>query len=80
MPELELSPTKIYKMPKPLFSVDYNNKTLIISRESANWILLNNSQQLAIFNFLAEGNNVLEVFQHFPANAQKDIYHVLVEL
>ena len=80
MPELELNSSKIYKMPSPLFVENYDNKTLVISRESANWLLLNNSRQLEIFNFLADGNCVSELFQHFPPDAQKDIYHVLVEL
>lgn len=80
MPELELNPSKIYKMPSPLFVENYDNKTLVISRESANWLLLNNSRQLEIFDFLADGNCVSELFQHFPPDAQKDIYHVLVEL
>lgn len=80
MPELELNPSKIYKMPSPLFVENYDNKKLVISRESANWLLLNNSRQLEIFDFLADGNCVSELFQHFPPDAQKDIYHVLVEL
>ena len=80
MPELELNPAKIYKMPAPLFIEDYSGKTLIISRESANWLLLDNARQLEIFSFLADGNCVSELFQHFPLDAQKDIYHVLVEL
>lgn len=67
-------------MPSPLFVENYDNKTLVISRESANWLLLNNSRQLEIFDFLADGNCVSELFQHFPPDAQKDIYHVLVEL
>lgn len=53
MPELELDPQKVYKMPTPLFVEMVDNCFLVIARDTANWLLLNNQQQLEIFNFLS---------------------------
>lgn len=80
IPELELNPHKIYKMPEQLFVKSFEKNYLVIARDSANWVLLNNNRQLEIFNYLLEGNCVMDLFNSFPDNAKNDIYEVLVEL
>ena len=80
MPEIELNPYKIYKMPKPLFYKNFNNKILVISRDTGNWLVLNNLNQLKIFHFLKRGNKVLDLFKNFSNELQSDIYNVLIEL
>ncbi len=80
MPELELSPQKKYNMPAPLFIKSIDGFYLVISKNTANWLLLQNEKQLEIFSFLADGNSVLDTFSRFQSTSLEDIYKVLVEL
>lgn len=80
MPEMELDPEKKYKMPAPLFFKKYGDKTLVVARDSANWLLLHNERQVEVFRLLADGYRVVDVFQCLPPDAQCDIYPVLIEL
>lgn len=80
MPELELNPQKVYKMPKHLCVESIDNQYLVIARDTANWLLLQNRRQLEIFKFLSDGKCVLDIFNIFPNDAQEDIYTVLIEL
>lgn len=80
MPELELNPQKVYKMPDSLFTEAIDNQFLVIARDSANWLLLRNEQQLQIFRQLASGKSVLNVFTEFSKCYPEDLYAVLVEL
>lgn len=80
MPELELNPHKIYKMPNPVVIESVDSYFLAIARDAANWILLKNERQLEIFNCLSSGTCVLDLFNSFSQEAYEDIYAVLVEL
>lgn len=80
MPELELNPHKIYKMPNPVVVESVDSCFLAIARDAANWILLKNERQLEIFNCLSSGTCVLDLFNSFSQEAYGDIYAVLVEL
>lgn len=80
MPELELNPQKIYKMPTPIIVESVDSYYLVIARETANWILLRNKRQLEIFNTLSSGKSVLDLFNLFSTEVYEDIYAVLVEL
>lgn len=80
MPELELDPQKIYTLPHPLSVETVDDCFLIISSETANWLLLQNELQLEIFKRLSAGESVLDVIRSLPESAQADIYNVLVEL
>lgn len=80
MPELELNPQKIYRMPNPVFVESIDNQYLVISRETANWLLLQNQHQLEIYHFLSDGKRVIDLFSAFTGDSQADIYKVLIEL
>lgn len=80
MPTLELDPRKEYTMPNPVFMISIDNIFLAISRETGNWVLLENSRQLEIFNTLSAGHCVAELFDLFAPEAGKDIIKVLTEL
>lgn len=79
MIEIELNIDKIYKMPENIFIENIDGKTLVISSNTANWLLLNNDCQYRIFQSLAEGNSISQIFEIFK-NCKDDIFHVLTEL
>lgn len=80
MPKLEISPNKTYAMPTPVFVETIDDKYLVIARDTANWLLLNNERQLKIYTSLSNGACVGDVLNMFPADSKADIYAVLVEL
>lgn len=80
MAELSLDLQKQYKMPTVCSIVSVDNTFLVISRETANWLLLHNQAQLDIFKFLSEGHSIGELFETFAENAHADIMTVLIEL
>ena len=65
MIEIELNIDKIYKMPENIFIENIDGKTLVISSNTANWLLLNNDCQYRIFQSLAEGNSISQIFEIF---------------
>lgn len=74
----EISGEKIYVMPS--YKVVYYKKLiLIISPQTANWIVLKNEVQLNIFKGLADKNTIAEVMNKFEEN-QKDVIEVLTQL
>ena len=79
MIEIELNIDKIYKMPENIFIENIDGKTLVISSNTANWLLLNNDCQYRIFQSLAKGNSISQIFEIFK-NCKDDIFHVLTEL
>lgn len=80
MPEVELDPQKTYKMPTPIFIESLDGKHLVIARETANWLLLHNDQQLRVFSLLEEGKSIATLLDSFPAEEINDILEVLLEL
>lgn len=44
--------TKKFSFPSPLVIVEYQKKVLVISRDTANWIVLQNKTQLEFFQLL----------------------------
>lgn len=80
MPKLELDTQKVYKMPPTISIVTIDSNILVISRDTANWLLLHNEQQLRIFHALNEGCNIASLFEKFPSDARQDILQVLIEL
>lgn len=79
MPELELDKNKIYNMPDSLQIEQVDDKFLIISKDTGNWLLLNNKIQVDIFNELANNKKIIDVLNMF-SDYFSDFYHVLVEL
>lgn len=80
MPTLEIDPQKTYKMPSKISVRPFDNKILVISSETANWLLLHNDRQLEIFNALRKRCTVSSLLEQFPNDAYQDIIAVLVEL
>ncbi len=75
----ELDPTKIYQMPNTISIKKIKENYLVISIDTANWLLLTNDKQLSMFNFLSDSYSVQELFNAFPDDLQ-DILSVLTEL
>ena len=80
MPQLELNPQKIYCMPKETCIEKIDNQYLIISPNTANWILAENEEQLEIYKELSSDKSVIEVIQKYPQEKFNDIIHILTEL
>ena len=80
MPQLELDPQRIYCMPKLVSIEKIDNQYLVISPDTANWILAENENQLEIYNKLSSGKSVIEVLQNYPQEKIGDVIHILTEL
>jgi radical SAM protein with 4Fe4S-binding SPASM domain len=79
MPGLTLQPQKRYQMPHQIHIERIDGKILVISTGSANWLLLHNEEQLAVFNLFLQGKSIEDVLSTFRGDVS-DIYTVLTEL
>ena len=79
MPRVALSADKIYSLPEKIFIKTVFEKILVISSETANWLVLNNETQKKIYEHLSNGFNIAEVMKKFPRN-REDILAVLKEI
>ena len=80
MPELKLGNKKIYKMPNNIFVKYIEGQYLVISVDTANWLLLNNEKQLEIYEFLSNNHTIEELLNTFSCEYMEDIIYVLTEL
>ena len=80
MQRLELNPQKIYCMPKKVCIEKIDNQYLVISPDTANWILAKNENQLEIYKELSSGKSVVQVLQNYPQEKIADVIHILTEL
>ncbi len=55
---------KIFALPSKMVNIRYANKILVVSPETANWIVLQNEEQLSFLNLL-HNNQLGEALQHF---------------
>lgn len=69
---------KKYSFPNKITSVNFHNKLLIISPETANWIVLTNKEQLVFFNLL-KSNTITKAIELF-SGTQSDIQEVLIQI
>lgn len=69
----QISPQKHYKLPDDIRFIHYHNSILVISPRTANWIVLDNEEQVDFFNLLREQNleEALNKFSGCIQNAQK---------
>lgn len=77
----EIDVEKRYVIPKKLAEIEIDNKILIISIESSNWILLNNENEKLIFDKLK--NHSIEEVIDFISNKSIDkseLINVLIQL
>lgn len=80
MPQLELNPQKTYHMPKTTYVEKIDDQYLVISPDTANWILAENKDQLKIYKEFSSGKSVIDVIQSYPQEKINDIIHILTEL
>ena len=80
MPQLELDPQKVYHLPKSICIEKIDNQYLIISPDTANWILAENENQLEVYKELSSGKCVIDVIQNQPQEKINDVIHILTEL
>lgn len=80
MPQLELNPEKIYRMPEGICIKEIDDKYLIISPNTANWVLAENSTQLEVYKQLSLGEKIIDVIQKFSPDYTNDVIRVLTEI
>lgn len=79
MPTLTIDPQKKFVF-SDIIDFEYiDNKYIVISRDTANWLLLDNICQVDIFKFLMT-HTVEQCFNNFGKNNQKDFVKVLTEI
>ena len=78
--EIILEPNKTYSFPKVIDYESIDNKYLVISRLTANWLLFDKKVQLDIFLYLLKQHTIAQCFEKFGKNNQKDILKVLTEI
>lgn len=79
MPRIELNPNRIYIMPPKIVIQNFEDKILIISPDTVNWILLHNLNQQKIYETLSSGATIADVMQKF-SKTRSDVLSVLKEL
>lgn len=79
MHKKELNLSKKYTMPNNIFIKDIKEHKIILSIDTACWLLLNDDTELSIYNFLAAGNTIKETLDKFSGD-RKSVFSVLREL
>lgn len=75
---VKIDPHKRYKIPVQLSVVRHGGRILIISIETACWIVLNNDEQLHFFELLKE-YNLSDAINYFEG-LQSDVLNVIIQL
>lgn len=75
----QLNLKKTYNMPNNIFIKDIKEQKIILSIDTACWLLLNDDTELSIYNFLSAGNTIKETLDKFSVN-RKSVFNVLREL
>lgn len=70
--------SKRYVFPAHLYEIGYKGKTMVVARETANWIVLDNVSQLRFFHLL-QNNAVGEALQIFEGDVS-DAKNVITQL
>lgn len=74
----KISPQKHYKLPDDIRFIHYANVILVISPQTANWIVLDNEEQVKYFNLLRE-LNIETALKEFSGKHQ-DAQRVILQL
>lgn len=75
---LKINENKIYSFPEQINTIKYNDKFLVIAPQQANWIVLNNTVELSIFNAIQK-QSIKEVTEQFP-NDLNSIKNVIIQV
>lgn len=76
--EVEISVEKIYELPE-FKLIEYKNMFIAVAPSIAKWIVLENNQQLEIFNMLVQKNTISMVLEKFD-DCQADALNVLTQI
>lgn len=74
-----INPDKRYQIAKDISIVNYKNKILVIAPSTANWIILESSSQLSVFEFLKDGHSINETLTTGKFN-QQDVIYVVTQI
>lgn len=74
----EIDLHKRYNFPEYIYEIPHNGKWLIISRETANWIVLENDRQVSFYHLL-KLYPIQEAMRQFDGSVS-DVQHVLLQL
>lgn len=73
MAKYKIDSQKIYSMPKNISIRQIDDAVLIIVPETANWIVLSSSVELEIFNFLRDGNTIMDSINRFGYESTQNV-------
>lgn len=79
MSKYDIDIEKIYRMPQNISVVSFEDRILVISPFTANWIVLQSSRQLNIFNYLASGNSIKSALCN-PSYDNNDVTYVVTQI
>ena len=69
---------KVYSFPTSLDVIQYQGKFLVVSRETACWIVLENEEQLLFFELL-RNHSIKDALNSFEGN-EKDAIWVITQI
>ncbi|MDL2212589.1 radical SAM protein [Bacteroides sp. OttesenSCG-928-D19] len=76
--DIEISPDRRYNFPKDVVEISHDERVLIVSPLTANWIVLNNEEQLSFYRLLKDFT-IEEALQHYQ-DEELDAQWVLIQL
>lgn len=79
MPRYAIDINKTYQIPHDIRVVEYDDKSLVIAPDTANWIVLNSSAQLDIFEYLHMGCSIKETLAK-PQVVMRDLNYVVTQV
>lgn len=67
--EREIDLSKTYSLPREICIVEYKNVYLAIYTKGVLWIVLQNDEELTIFNLIRNGVNLENLFENYSEEA-----------
>ncbi len=77
--DIYISDDRKYNIPPDIHYITYNTYNLILSPSNGNWIVLENSVQLDIFNYIKDGGSFKQICNKY-ADCKRDIEQVILQL
>ena len=66
---IELPDNKLFSFPSKIVYHHYDNRIFVISVDTANWLILNNEEELAFFELLKK-YQLKEALEHFSGSTE----------
>lgn len=75
MPKVQqtINANTIYEMPRNISVIHVDSKILLVSIDTANWIVLNNDTELAVFEMLKKRKTIHEILASFSSEYVKPV-------